>query len=166
MIDKIYLKKHLHKREELNIEQERYALLESRIIPQSQQLDGLPHAPSGSRNAAYISDSIEKIELEKKIEGLNKTIMEEYQLINNVIEKLDYPDEKMILKMRYFDCLEWPNIRALMYSKRKDYFENMEKYKDKVFKVHSSALKHINEIQEAAKTNEKLGECRNGEWND
>lgn len=166
MIDKIYLKKHLHKREELKNEQERYALLESRITPKSQQLDGLPHAPSGSRNAGYINDSIKKIDLEKKIEELDNTIRKEYQLIDNVIEKLDYPDEKMVLKMRYFDCWEWPNIRALMYSKRKDYYENIEKYNDKVFKVHSAALKHIKEIQEAAKANEKVGECRNGEWND
>lgn len=150
MVDKIYLKKHMIHREELRNEQERYALLESKCIPGSKQMDGMPHAPSGSKDAGYINDTFEKMEVEKKIAELNEIIREEYHVINRVVEKLQDPDEKNVLKLRYFNCLEWLDIRDVMFSKRRDYSENMDKYKDKMFKIHGAAIKHIKEIQEAA----------------
>lgn len=149
MVDKIYLKKHMSHREELKNEQERYALLESRCNPKSKQMDGMPHAASGSRDAGYTNDTFEKMEVENKIAELNKVIKEEYLIINQVIERLEDPDEKMILKMRYFHCMEWFDIRDVMYSKRKDYHENLDKYKDKTFRIHGAAIKHLKKIQEA-----------------
>lgn len=150
MIDKIYLKKHMNHREELRNEQERYEILESRSSPKSKPMDGMPHAASVSKDAGYIRDAFDKMEIEKKIDELNELIKEEYQIINPLIEKLEEPDEKSVLKMRYFHCMEWSDIREIKYSKRRDYYENMDKYKDKVFKIHGSALKHMKEIQEAA----------------
>lgn len=147
MVDKIYLKKHMNNREELRNERERLELLESRMSPKGKQIDGMPHAV-GSQEASYINDTFEKLEVEKKIIELNEVIKEEYQIINTMIEKLSEPDEKMVLKMRYFHCMEWPEIREMMYRKRYDYAWNTDKYKDKVFKIHGAALKHLKEIQE------------------
>lgn len=149
----------MNHREELQNEQERYEILESRSGPKSKQIDGMPHVASSNKDASYINDAFDKIEVEKKINELNKLIKEEYQLINLLIEKLKEPDEKSILKMRYFHCMEWSDIREVKFSQRPDYYENMDKYKDKVFKIHGSALKHMKEIQEAA-GNEKMGEAR------
>ena len=150
MIDKIYLKKHMNHRQELKNEQERYEIVESRSSPRCKQIDGMPHSAGVSRDAGYIRVTFDKIEIEQKINELNEVIKEEYEIINPIIEKLEEPDEKSIMKMRYFNCMEWSDIREIKYSKRRDYFENMDKYKDKVFKIHGSALKHMKEIQEAA----------------
>lgn len=151
MIDKIYLKKHMNHREELRNEQERYEIILNRSGPKSKQMDGMPHAASVSRDAGYINDTFDKIEIEKKIDKLKEVIKEEYEQINPLLENLEEPDEKSIMKMRYFHGMEWSDIREIKYSKRWDYFSNMDKYKDKVFKIHGSALKHIKEMQESDK---------------
>lgn len=146
MVDKIYLKMHMSHREELRNEKEQLELIESRMSPKGQQIDGMPHS-SRSQEAAYIHDTFEKMEIEKKIQDLSELVMEEFEVINQIIDKLTVPDEKMVLKLRYFRCMEWSQIRGTLFQKRYDYSWNEEKYKDKVFKIHGAALKHLKEIQ-------------------
>lgn len=147
MVDKMFLKEHMHNREELQDEIGRYELIINSNMPQAIKMDGMPHGSQGTADSIFYN-TMEKLETEKKIKDLREKIEKEYGIINLVIEKLAYPVEKKIIKMRYFNCMDWSDIREAEYAQRKDYHENMEKYKDKIFKVHASALKHMKEIQE------------------
>ena len=49
--------------------------------------------------------------------------------------------------MRYEDGFEWDAIRGKIFGSRIDYSVNVEKYNNKVFKIHGAALKHIKELQ-------------------
>lgn len=147
MVDKIFLKEHMHKREELQDEIKRYELIINSNLPQAIKMDGMPHGSQGNGDSIFYN-TMEKLETEKKIKELREKIEEEYGIINPVIEKLAYPAEKKIMKMRYFNCMDWSDIRGSEYAHRCDYHENVEKYKDKIFKIHGSALKHMKEIQE------------------
>ena len=147
MVDKIFLKEHMYKREELQDEIKRYELIMNSNLPQGIKMDGMPHGSQGTADSIFYN-TMEKLETEKKIKDLRVRIEEEYGIINAVIEQLVYPAEKKIMKMRYFNCMDWSDIREAEYAKMRDYHENMEKYKDKIFKIHGSALRHMKEIQE------------------
>ncbi len=146
MVDKDYLKMHLQHRIELREEQEWYAALYMQSSMKAINMDGMPHGSSSVGDTAYYN-ILEKVETEKKIKNLNAVIEKEYAAINEILDKMQNPTEKKILKMRYFQCLDWSEIRKLEFGARRDYYENEDKYKNKVFKIHGSALKHIKEVQ-------------------
>ncbi|MDE6052763.1 MAG: hypothetical protein K2G55_03175 [Lachnospiraceae bacterium] len=147
MIDKNYLKKHLQKREELKATIIRYNLLLSKEDISS------PTGKSGFSSGGFLEFSTvenivcKKILTEEKIKRLEKALAEQDTVINNVFEKLEKPYETMVMQMRYADGLEWDEIREGIFGSRKDYYEKIEKYTDKIFRIHGSALKHIKELQ-------------------
>lgn len=147
MIDKNYLKKHLQKREELKATIIRYNLLLSKgDIPSP---SGKPGLSSGGLLESSTVENIvcKKILTEQKIKKLEKDLAEQDTAINNILEKLEKPYETMVMQMRYTDCLEWDEIREGIFGSRKDYHEKIEKYTDKIFRMHGSALKNIKELQ-------------------
>ncbi len=145
MIDKIYLKMHLQHREELKNEMERYDMMKNDSQLRGINMDGMPHGSSSGDSAFY--STLEKVETERRIAVLRETIDREYVEIEEVLERLKSPIERKIIKMRYFQCLDWSEIHKLEYGSRWDYYENMDKYKNKVFKIHGSAIKHLREAQ-------------------
>ena len=145
MIDKIYLKRHLQRREDLKNEIDRYDMLIKDSQLRGINMDGMPHGSATGDSAFY--STLEKVETERKIKELREIIDREHVGIESVLEKLQYPAERKIIKMRYFQCLDWQEIHKLEFGSRWDYYENLDKYKNKVFKIHGSALKHIKEVQ-------------------
>lgn len=89
----------------------------------------------------------QKFYVEEKIKKLEKDLTEQSKAINTVFERLENPYEKLVMQMRYEDGLEWDEIRGGIFGNRRDYNENVEKYNDKVFRIHGSALKHMKELQ-------------------
>lgn len=146
MVDKNYLKRHLQHRMELKEEQEWYALCTQSSMMKAINMDGMPHGSGGAGDMTFCN-ILEKVETEKKIKDLNAVIEKEYEQINEVFGKMKNPTEKKILKLRYFQCLEWTEIRKLEFGGRRDYYDNAEKYKNKVFKIHGAAIKHLKEVQ-------------------
>lgn len=148
MIDKNYLKKHLRKREELETTIIRYrALLDKDNVL----------SPAGKAGIAAgvmpVSSPVEntvckKIFIEEKIKRLENELIEQSREINSIFEKLENPFEKLVMQMRYEDNLEWEEIRGKIFGDRRDYSENVEKYNDKIFRIHGLALKHMKELQE------------------
>ena len=138
MVDKEYLKKHLRKREELETTIIRYnALLNKDDIS----------SPTGTLVSTVENAVCNKIFAEEKIKRLEKDLAEQSKIINSLFEKLDNPYEKLVMQMRYEDKLEWDEIRGAIFGNRRDYSINVEKYNDKVFRIHGAALKHMKELQ-------------------
>lgn len=88
-----------------------------------------------------------KVAAEKKIKELKEELTKQSKVINAILERLENPYEKLVMQMRYEDGLEWDEIRGKIFGSRKDYDGNIEKYNNKVFKIHGAALKHIKELQ-------------------
>lgn len=147
MVDKAYLKKHLRKREELETTIIRYnALLNKDDIS----------SPAGNTDLftgdVSVSSIVEntvckKIATEEKIKRLEEELAKQSRAINSIFEKLENPYEKLVMQMRYEDRLEWDEIRGELFGGRRDYSENVEKYNDKIFRIHGAALKHMKELQ-------------------
>lgn len=147
MVDKTYLKKHLRKCEELETTIIRYnALLNKDDISSPAGKTGL------STGSSLVSSVVEntvckKIVTEEKIKRLEEDLAKQSRVINSIFEKLENPYEKLVMQMRYEDRLEWDEIRGEIFGSRRDYSANVEKYNDKVFRIHGSALKHMKELQ-------------------
>lgn len=150
MIDKEYLNRHLQKRKELLNELQQYEVMTGQSQLRAIVMDGMPHGSSTEGDSAFYS-VLEKVQTEEKIRNLQKQIAQEYQIINNVFEQLVYPMEKKIMKMRYFQCLGWSEITAMEFKTRRDYYTDTEKYRNKSYRIHNSALRHLKEIQEEGK---------------
>lgn len=147
MIDKNYLKKHLRKREELETTIIRYsALLDKDNVSSPAGKAGIA-AGVMSVSSAVENTVCNKIFIEEKIKRLENELIEQSREINSIFEKLENPFEKLVMQMRYEDRLEWDEIRGEIFGNRRDYSENIEKYNDKVFRIHGSALKHMKELQ-------------------
>lgn len=147
MIDKEYLKRHLRHREALQAEYERYSAMSEQTPLRAINMDGMPHGNGASGDSAFFS-TIEKVDTEKRIKELKFTIDRERAQIDALLNRLQYPIESKIIKMRYFQGMSWNEIKSAEYGRRADYYSNPAKYRDKVYKIHSSALRHIKELQQ------------------
>lgn len=146
MVDKEYLKKHLRKHEELETAIIRYnALLNKDDISSPAGKTGL--SIGGTLVSAVENAVCKKIIMEEKIERLEEDLARQLTIINSIFEKLENPYEKIVMQMRYEDRLEWDEIRGEIFGNRRDYSENIEKYNDRVFRIHGAALKHMKELQ-------------------
>lgn len=147
MVDKAYLKKYLRKREELEATIIRYnALLNKDDISSPAGKAGLP--TGGTSVSSIVENTVcKKIITEEKIKILEEDLVNQSEAIRSIFEELENPYEKLVMQMRYEDRLEWDEIRGGIFGNRKDYSDNVEKYNDKIFRIHGSALKHMKELQ-------------------
>lgn len=153
MVDKLYLKNYLRKQEELEATRIRYYLLLDKDDLSSPA--GKTDLPAGNAAFSAVESVVcKKVAAEEKIKELKEELTKQSKVINAILERLENPYEKLVMQMRYEDGLEWDEIRGKIFGSRKDYNGNIEKYNNKVFKIHGAALKHIKELQ--SEKNRKL----------
>lgn len=80
------------------------------------------------------------------IERTNKE-MTEKEYIKQSISKLTSLAQRQIMTYRYLDRLDWNTVIKIMFHTKPDYDVNFEKYKRKVFKYHSRAIKNIDNMK-------------------
>lgn len=141
---------------------ESFAALQRKIDNQIERLEqlkqtmGSPSSPNLGSGGGGDSDGVSKIErqverkdeLESKIRELISRESEIRAELEQLIERLPKPDEQTVLEMRYLDRQNWWTICAALYSDREDY-QNGEKYLNKTFKLHGSALQSLAKIYNA-----------------
>jgi hypothetical protein len=140
-MDKQQLKDYKRLREEIECEQERLEMMELKILGLSASNNsGMPRA-SSSEYDKIATNIVRKTDIENNLARLLKKEKEERNKIEKEIdERLEYPDERMLIRLRYIDCMSWREISELMYAKRRDYYEEEDKYKRRVYRIHGKAL--------------------------
>ena len=91
-----------------------------------------------------------KIELEKSLEGDEKAIKEERAQLERLIRKVKKPDERAVIRMKYFDGMGWTDIADALFRKMPDFNKAARLYLDKAYKLHGTALLSLAEAQEKA----------------
>ena len=87
---------------------------------------------SKSPDAAYVKTVEKIVDLECKIRREIDTIVDQISEVSAVINLLDDPNERLLLKLRYVEMLKWEDVAKRMgYTKR--YTE----------KLHKRAIEHI-----------------------
>lgn len=83
------------------------------------------------------------IDLEKDIEGLVDKKKTEGELIESLIRKLEKPDERAIIRVRYLDHEEWEDVMFVLFGNRSDYNQKYDAYKQTMFRRHRSAIAEL-----------------------
>ena len=77
------------------------------------------------------------------------------EIEKEIVEWLEYPDERMIIRLRYIDGLSWREISELLFSKRRDYYDEEEKYKKRVYRMHGNPLVKLANANNGVKGSKK-----------
>ena len=140
-LNKEYLKEHRRKRIELENSKTRLELLYSKTgLRSPSAADGMPHAHNAMDSMGETVYEI--VKLENEIKKCQEIIRIETITIDGTMTRLS-PLEKQVITYRYIDCLEWDEVIGNIFGRYTDYSYNKDKYKDKVFRIHGAALKHI-----------------------
>ena len=131
--------------------EERLAFLNDMLgSPSSPNLSGMP---SGSRDGSSKQerDVLKKLELEEKLSGMYEVENDKREQIEELIEKMEKPDEQTAIEMRYLDRASWRAISAVLHGNEPDYDEHEQRYLKKTFKIHGSALQTLARIYNTEK---------------
>ena len=131
---------------EIDNEIERLERLQMKAYsPSSPNLTGMPKAPSSTFDRlAYAASKI--ADLEDEISALMRERDQERKDIEELVKLLDKPDERAVIRLRYLDSEEWDDIIVVLFGYKEDYDEKFDNYKQRVFRLHSSAVMKLSEM--------------------
>lgn len=113
--------------------------------PPGPDLTGMPRG-SGTPSDRTGMMVERKIELEEQIEERLAEEREERAALEAMIRQVENPDERAVLRLRYFDRADWDGICAVLFSDRQDYLERIDSYQNRTYKAHGRALLRMAEI--------------------
>ena len=145
------MKERLDSYRNLNIEIDNCVNRLDRLEEKIYNISPSMHGESGSGKGSSSSNSkiqhiIEsKEQLTEKMNSLIRYRTAESKAIEEIIEKLKNPDEKLIIYLRYFDNEKWSTISEIMFGSEEDFIHN-DNYMKKIFRIHSRALANMGVI--------------------
>ena len=139
---------------EIDVSLERLAHLEDAMTtPKTSSLDGMPHGSGsfGDRTASLVTqkDSIERMITEKRAR-----LSAEQGDLESIVSRLKKADERMVIRLRYFDCVSWPEVNAIMFGRKDDFEERDDVYLKRIFRYHGTALLNMAAIYSAEQEGE------------
>lgn len=144
IITKQFLKDYMLLREEIEGEQERLATLTYKMVGCNKSGNEMFHGTNSIKDKMGTLFCI-KSDLEAKIAALNIEEQEKRSDIESSLQHLvDIPQERRVIRLKYIDRMEWSEIQKTLFENRKDYYENEEKYKRLMFRIHGNALAKLN----------------------
>lgn len=108
----------------------------------AKSMDGMPRSSNSSTDR--MADALGKEEeLREKIQKMIDSQAVKRKEIEAIIRKLKNPEERQVVRLRYFDRAKWEEIIEVMYGLREDFDDRYDTYKRRMFGRHSSALTNM-----------------------
>lgn len=85
-------------------------------------------------------------EIKQEIISRTNAEVKEKAIIKSEISRLQLTVQRQVMTYRYIDRLDWNTVTKIMYHGAADYDINIDKYKRKVFKIHSKAIMNIDKL--------------------
>lgn len=106
---------------------------------QSPIMSDMPKAPhsTGDRLASFVA---QKDELERKIHSLIEHQAEERKWVNSVLEKLESPNERAVIQLRYLEVCSWDEVARALFGRNEDYLDRKDSYVRRTTMIHGRAL--------------------------
>nr|UWI09082.1 MAG: Protein of unknown function (DUF722) [Bacteriophage sp.] len=140
------LRKYTRLLREIDNQYERLGRMEiSMAAPPGPDMTGMPRG-SGTPTDRTGMMVLRKMELEEQIEERLAEEREERAALEAMIRQVENPDERAVLRLRYFDRADWDGICAVLFSDRQDYLERIDSYQNRTYKAHGRALLRMAEI--------------------
>ena len=121
--------------------------------PPGPDLTGMPRG-SGTPSDRTGMMVERKMELEEQIEERLAEEREERAALEAMIRQVENPDERAVLRLRYFDRADWDGICAALYGDRQDYLDRLDSYQNRTYKAHGRALLRLAEILKESREND------------
>ena len=101
---------------------------------------GMPGGGGGYKGTSETEvEAGRKIELEKKVRIQQEKVDRDWAELEPLIENLK-PFYTLILNLRYRYGEEWEAVCFTVFGKRRDYNDEIDRYMNRMFKAHGSAL--------------------------
>lgn len=107
--------------------------------PPGPDMTGMPRG-QGSPTDRTGMMVMRKMELEEQIVKAIDEESAERRAIDSMIEEITDPDERAVLRLRYFDRAEWEDVTFTLYGDRGDYIDRVATYERRTFRLHGRAL--------------------------
>ena len=131
---------------EIDNQYERLGLMEMTMAaPPGLSMTGMPRG-SGTPSDRTGLMVMRKMELEEQIKETIAEEQKERASIEALIQRVKHPDERAVLRLRYFDRADWDGICAALYGDRQDYLDRLDSYQNRTYKAHGRALLRLAEI--------------------
>lgn len=93
-----------------------------------------------------ISQKTRIIELEDEIKASVALEREKGAAVEALVNELWIAKHRAIIRLKYFDLLEWPDILFALYGDVADYTKNRSNYQRKAFRCHAEAIKNLDRL--------------------
>ena len=110
--------------------------------PPGPDLTGMPRG-SGTPSDRTGMMVERKMELEEQIDRLKAEEKQERNAIEGMILHLSDPDERAVIRLRYFDRADWESTCGVLFGDRRDYVDRVDAYQNRTYKIHGRALLNL-----------------------
>lgn len=105
----------------------------------SQNMNGMPRSTNASTDR--MADQLaRKEEIEESIRESVRKQAEVRKKIEAVIRKLRKVERRSVIRLKYLDRNEWPDVLEVMYGNRDDFDDRYDTYKRAMYRHHDDAL--------------------------
>lgn len=105
----------------------------------AQNLTGMPHSPSPAHDR--MSDYVyRKEELAREIEDAVAKHQKTRAEIEKIVKTMKKPDERAVIRSRFIDAQEWPDVNDILHGGKYDFHAKEENYYRRTMYIYSNAL--------------------------
>jgi len=140
---------YLETEREIDKQIERLERLQTKLIGVGAQvITDMPksHSSSTDRYADIIS---QKEELEVSVRQAIQEQSEVRKYFENIVKHLRNPDEKSVIRMRYFDRAEWDEVVEMMFGDKEDFEDRLDTFERRCYRLRRNACIHMAEYMRA-----------------
>ena len=110
--------------------------------PPGPDLTGMPRG-SGTPSDRTGLMVMRKMELEEQIQETIAEEQKERASIEAMIQRVKHPDERAVIRLRYFDRADWESTCGVLFGDRRDYVDRADAYQNRTYKIHGRALLNL-----------------------
>lgn len=108
----------------------------------AQVLTGMPRASNASTDR--MADNLaRKEELEESIRAAVSLQSLKRKEIEAILRHLPKPEERAVIRMRYFDRAEWKEVQEMMFGSKPDFEDRYDTYERRMHKIHRASMANI-----------------------
>lgn len=115
--------------------------------PPGPDLTGMPRSQGTTSDRVSVA-VMKKLELEEKIAETVAEERRENAAIEAMLAKLPDPDERAVIRLRYFDRATWDEVTAALFGDLTDYIDRLDSYQRRTYRIHGRALLGLAEVLE------------------
>ena len=104
-------------------------------------------AASSTPGNPVARDVIALERLEERVAELTAQERSEHEALELIISRVTNAQQRALLRMRYFDLMEWPDIAFSFYGDSIDYITEEREYVTKCYRLHTRAVSSMCSVQ-------------------